>query len=476
MHNTSLIYAIECENIIYNLEETELETYAFTGTPEEIADDLFSGEGLFFGTSDFTDVITISFNTKTTKKKIFYQMVDSIGGYVEINGNVVNIKSTPGPDDGKQIRFGKNIIGINKIIESRPSLKTYYEIEMIEIKNSNGFELYKSLENIVTGERVRVIDEVTGLDIYNIIISMTYNPVFAKLSIVEISNTLERITDTINRIDTQAVKQDVLYNNASISADYGFRAERSDKKARATLGSDSLSFDVGDGLGAYTQALYFDPLIEKYKFVGDIEATGTITGANFIGGTINIGSGTFTVNSSGDVVANSFNSNGGTISGGLISGSVISGGTISGVVISGSTYTNPSSTGSFQVNQVGGTNVVNFDYNSNTTGSGPIYSIKDEIGSVGIYAFGSSKMSMGSSSGSLNGTWFYGSSQIATQSWVQSQGYLTSGSLSGYATTSYVNSYAVQDFSSQGIEMQFFPTHVEFRLSGQSQWNKLFFD
>jgi hypothetical protein len=65
-----------------------------------------------------------------------------------------------------------------------------------------------------------------------------------------------------------------LYNNVSISRDYGFRAERSDKLAIATLGGGQISLDSGDGAGNYTPAVYFDVVTHKYKFIGDIVMEG----------------------------------------------------------------------------------------------------------------------------------------------------------------------------------------------------------
>jgi len=116
--------------------------------------------------------------------------------------------------------------------------------------------------------------------------------------------------------------------------------ERYDKLARSRFNADEWKAEVGDGLGGYTNALFFDILAGKYKFIGDLDATGTITGGHFIGGTINIGSGTFTVDSSGNVIANSLEVNGGDINGGTISGTSISGANITGGVITSGTIIN----------------------------------------------------------------------------------------------------------------------------------------
>lgn len=56
---------------------------------------------------------------------------------------------------------------------------------------------------------------------------------------------------------------------------------------------------AGDGSGNYTDALYFDPINEKYIFVGQLEAT------DIVGGTIDIANGTFSVDINGNMTATS---------------------------------------------------------------------------------------------------------------------------------------------------------------------------
>jgi hypothetical protein len=318
-HDKAVRYAIQCEHANYRMKDGSgnvYVSYANTGTPTEILTDILSGTDFSVGTVDFTDPISISVNTEITRKDLIYELVNSLGGEIEYtdSGFEINILDTLGQNNGFEVRFGKNLKGLTKIIDARGTLTTYYEIDLLELKNSNEYiqKDLQDLEVIEIGDTIKIIDSVIGLEVENRVISIEYNPIYAKTTKLEIANTIELITDKINQIETNAVQQDRLYNNAAISTDYGFRATRSDLLARSTMGGGNISLDVGDGLGGYTPAMFFDVLSGKYKFIGDIEASGTITGADFIGGTINIGSGTFQVDNSGNCTANSLTIGGGS--------------------------------------------------------------------------------------------------------------------------------------------------------------------
>jgi hypothetical protein len=280
-HKREHKYSIQCEHVNYRLTDGNnnlYTTYANTGTPAQILADILSGTEFSVGVIEFTDAITISANAEITKKALIYQLAGVLGGELEYTngGFTINILANIGKNNGFQARFGKNLDGITKIIDARGGLKTYYEVDIIELKNSNEYieKDLSSLEVMDVGDTVQLIDKVIGLDVQNRIVSRQYNPIFAINTKVEIANTIELITDKINQIDTSSVKQNKLYNNVSISRDYGFRAERSDKLARATLGGGQISLDSGDGAGNYTPAVYFDVVTHKYKFIGDIVMEG----------------------------------------------------------------------------------------------------------------------------------------------------------------------------------------------------------
>ena len=119
------------------------------------------------------------------------------------------------------------------------------------------------------------------------------------------------ITDAINRLNRNAVKQGKTYYGVSISPDYGLKVGRSDGLAEVVLNADEFRFRA-DG----EDALWFDVPNRRWKFSGTLEGadgvfSGTIQAGTIIGGVIN----------------------GAEINGGEINGVVINGGEIYGAYI-----------------------------------------------------------------------------------------------------------------------------------------------
>ncbi len=283
-HEVEVLYSIQCEHVNYRMEDGEenlYSTYAYTGTPTQILTNILSGTEFSVGTVSFTDVITISVNKEITRKKLIYQLANLLGGEIEYTnqGFTINILDTIGQSNGFQVRFGKNLKGITKTIDSRGGLKTYYSVDIIELKNSTEYieKGLQDLEVIGVGDTIDVIDQVIGLNVQNRILSIEYNPIFKMNTSLEITNTIELITDKINQIETESIKQGKSYNNVTISPDYGFRATLSDGFGRATLGGGGISLDTGDGQGGYTPAMFLNPVSKKYKYIGDVEVEGSIT-------------------------------------------------------------------------------------------------------------------------------------------------------------------------------------------------------
>jgi hypothetical protein len=306
--DNKVTYNLEYEHVNYRLldgEDNKYDSYTNTGTPEEILEDILDGTDFSTGDFDFTDEVTLTVNQEITKKMLIKELASMLGGEIEYTneGFTIGIKATIGQNNNFIVRFGKNLQGITKIIDYRGETKTYYKIALLELKNS---EIYKEkdlgdLEVIEEGDTIRIIDEELGIDVENRIISRTYNPIFRKTTTLEIANTIEQITTKVKQIETNMVELNKPYNNVSISGENGFMAIRSDLMARAKYASDNIALQKGDGLGNYTDAVYYDWLEGEYNFIGNINASGIITGADFIGGTINIGDGDFTVNESGQV-------------------------------------------------------------------------------------------------------------------------------------------------------------------------------
>jgi len=254
-HNQGVTYQIQCEHVNYRLEDGEENTYEMytnTGTPAFILADILSGTDFSVGVVDFTEAITItSGESEVTKKNLIYELVNLLGGEIEYTngGFTINMLNTIGKDNGFQVRFGRNLLGITKFVDNRGEFIVSYEVDIVELKNSNEYkeQQLQDLDVIEVGDTIRIVDEVIGLDIVNRIVSREYNPINTINTKLEIANKIETIIDTLISIQTTTVKTDKLYNNVSISNMYGFKAERSDKKAK-------IEMNATEGLSVFTRS------------------------------------------------------------------------------------------------------------------------------------------------------------------------------------------------------------------------------
>ena len=256
-HELEVTYKIECEHVNYRMEDgagNVMTPTVYSGTPTQILTTILAGTDFAVGTIDFTASTTITLNEEVTRKALIYQLANQLGGEIDYSdeGFTIDILNTIGQDNGFQIRLGKNLKGITKIIDNRGELKTYYEVDLLELKNSNEYieKGLQDLEVIGVGDTIRIIDEVIGLDVINRIVSIEYNPEFAVNTKLEIANELELVTDSINEIDTSTVKLGKAYNNVSISTEFGFQATRDDGKALTQMNAtEGISIYTDEGSG-----------------------------------------------------------------------------------------------------------------------------------------------------------------------------------------------------------------------------------
>ena len=102
------------------------------------------------------------------------------------------------------------------------------------------------------------------------------------------------LTKKIEHIERTRIVEGKDYYGVRTSRDFGLKIKREDGKSEVILNSDIMEFKVND-----ERKIYFDVQEELYKF------TGKIIASMFVGGTINIGNGTFSVDSDGKVTINS---------------------------------------------------------------------------------------------------------------------------------------------------------------------------
>lgn len=102
------------------------------------------------------------------------------------------------------------------------------------------------------------------------------------------------LTKKIEHIERTRIVEGKDYYGVRTSRDFGLKIKREDGKSEVVLNSDIMEFKVND-----ERKIYFDVQEELYKF------TGKIIASMFVGGTIDIGEGTFTVDDEGKVTINS---------------------------------------------------------------------------------------------------------------------------------------------------------------------------
>jgi hypothetical protein len=297
--NNSLTIEADCEHVSYSLNDSEYDKEFFTenGTPEYILGKILQGTKHTVGTVEFTDVTTFSIQEPMSRRAILILFTEFLGGELLFNKYEISIVQQRGRDEGLQFRVGKNIRGISKEVDNRKKInglpKIAYAVDVVELST---LEEYGDLEKVQLGDIVTVIDPDLDINVEQRIVSYSYNPILKMNSNVEIANFIDNLSDTILKIQRNTIVKESLYNGIRIGPENGFEAIRSDKKARTIMNAtEGIKIQQGDGAGAYTDVIFLD-------IDGNAVFQGKIQASSFVGGTINIGNGSFTVDENGNIV------------------------------------------------------------------------------------------------------------------------------------------------------------------------------
>ncbi len=109
----------------------------------------------------------------------------------------------------------------------------------------------------------------------NRVVSIEYDPTYKKTLSLDISNTLELVSDSITAIQHEKVSKNAVYNGVKIGPTDGFVSERSDGKVKIIMNATegiSVYSDTGSGL---EKIFYID--VNGKMFIKDVDATGTFT-------------------------------------------------------------------------------------------------------------------------------------------------------------------------------------------------------
>lgn len=336
----SLLVAVSCQQVSYDLLYTNFDEFVQAGTPAELLNLLLPGTGFTAGIVQPTNIISVEFRELVTARAVLLEIAAQAGGELLFDKYQISLLNRRGQLRGNQFRLGKNLIGIVKDSHIQTgSPVVAYEIDIVEL---NSLPEFAGLEYFELGDTVQIIDEELGIDELQRIVRYEYDPRRRIKSKVSITAQIPTIANQIVTLQRSTVAKDKWYYGNRIGPEIGFESVRSDKLARSVFNADEFRMQRGDGEGHWTDAIYFDPVEGQYKFTGVVEASA------FRGGTITIGSGNnifkagvsgihlghdgfasapFSVTMSGHMKAVGAEFSG-TISASTINGSAIVGGTI----------------------------------------------------------------------------------------------------------------------------------------------------
>ncbi len=293
-----LYYNLSCEHVSYQLIDDELDNFANSGTVSDHLTALFTDTSFTVGTVEPSGSSTISINERTNKREILLQIAAAFNGELSYNGYEVSLLNSRGQDNGSQLRIGKNLKGIRKTIDKREKDEQgnpiiSYEVDVANIAELEEYADVKDFESLELGDYKQVIDDELGINAKLRVVSLEYDPKDKRNLQVELSNRTKTVADELTVIQQEKVQKDSVYNGVSVGPENGFVAERSDKKARAIFNAtEGITIQSGDGQGNYTDVVYIDT-------EGNAKFTGLVEASDFVGGTINIGEGTFVVDDQG---------------------------------------------------------------------------------------------------------------------------------------------------------------------------------
>jgi phage minor structural protein len=269
--------------------------------------------------SDISDLKNQSVVKKNGVEAIFLLLNEWQGELIRDNFTI-KINTAMGSDNGVQIRYGKNIIGINETIDCdnvvtkiypvgangitlpekhlinaawqgtdypsfallkivefsdaetesdlRSGAQTYldehsvpevnYQIDFLKLGETTEYKNYKSLEEVDVGDIVTVKHDVLGIDLKVKVIGIEKDILSAKNTKVELGQPLQTIEAKITELLETSLVNNKLYYGIRINEDVGLEVIRSDRKSRGIINADGFKLQKGDGLGAWNDKFYAD--------------------------------------------------------------------------------------------------------------------------------------------------------------------------------------------------------------------------
>jgi len=278
---------VEAEHVSYRLNDPDYDEEYFTsaGSPTAVLAALLDGTGFTVGIVEFEDSVTYSIQEKKSRRMMLMELVALLGGEVAFDKFEISILKHRGSAEPKMLAKGKNIKIVSKIFNKRerdaegnPLISyTCTPIMLPDVPLALGDESLLIQKDLGIQEQLRIVR--IG---YN-----PYNPIEAE---IELANFVSGLEDDIYRIETSTVAKEKVYNGCRIGPDDGFVATRSDKLARNRMNAtEGNVLEIGDGTGNYTPVFFVavDPDTGTVKlflagdavFQGELDAaSGTFNG------------------------------------------------------------------------------------------------------------------------------------------------------------------------------------------------------
>lgn len=202
------VCSVTCEHVSYILNDEifNIDAFDFTGDPAAGLNQLLSGTPFSAGTVDFTDSCTMKINQEVSRRAALMQYIAILGGEIEYNGYLINIRKHRGSMEYQPVMGSKNVTNVSVSHDSRENASSY---------NISFFKLL----NLAVGDNVHIVFKPLGIDVKTRIISLEYNPFYRYNIQVEVGKYKPSISDTFYRIESSMNKVESSINDVGSSVD-----------------------------------------------------------------------------------------------------------------------------------------------------------------------------------------------------------------------------------------------------------------
>ncbi|MFC0475601.1 hypothetical protein ACFFHF_10105 [Robertmurraya beringensis] len=202
------VCSVTCEHVSYILNDEifNIDAFDFTGDPAAGLNQLLSGTPFSAGTVDFTDSCTMKINQEVSRRAALMQYIAILGGEIEYNGYLINIRKHRGSMEYQPVMGSKNVTNVSVSHDSRENASSY---------NISFFKLL----NLAVGDNVHIVFKPLGIDVKTRIISLEYNPFYRYNIQVEVGRYKPSISDTFYRIENSMNKVESSLNDVGSSVD-----------------------------------------------------------------------------------------------------------------------------------------------------------------------------------------------------------------------------------------------------------------